>query len=241
MGNIGYVESGVLLVQTPVESFDVEHRPEVISSADRILSSVDDLLQARNPEDGSFSPEALADNLQNIATEIQERGMSYAVTKTTHEVAHLEEMGERTRTFMWLGKTALEVAMDGMLYHKHPAALERVAVEVDEARDNAETLRPGFAKLFISPRMSEVDATEEVAKQENLYEKDGIRVTYPVTNEAQNVVGREIQSLLVADVPHSAWLAMLNDPGNIFGKSLNIANNGSALPIMQAFTDLAGE
>ncbi|HSW74493.1 MAG TPA: hypothetical protein VLG16_01340 [Candidatus Saccharimonadales bacterium] len=249
MGNIGYVLAGrppqtnaevtaLSVSEQSADSIAQVERPTVISNVDRILSSVDDLLQNRNP-DGTYSPQVLADNLQNITSEIQERGMRYAVTKSRHEAAFIESYdGTRQRTFMWLGKTALEVAMDGVLFHKHPAALKRVEVEVNEAQDIAATLRAGHAKVLISPRMTEKDAPLEAAQQEHLANDDAIRVTFPVTDTQNEVVARDLFSLLVADVPREAWLALLNDPDNIFGRSMQVPDDGSALPIMQAHRQL---
>lgn len=47
-----------------------------------------------------------------------------------------------------------------------------------------------------------------------------------------------MQSLLVRDIPLSAWVTMLKDPHNIFGKTFEIRDDQSALPIMELFSKL---
>ena len=101
-----------------------------------------------------------------------------------------------------------------------------------------EQLKPKVAQVFISPKMSEQDATAEVAQAEHLYDDDSLRVTYAVTNSKGEVVARRLESLLVRDVPLEAWVSMLKDPNNIFGRAFAMENEMSALTIMELFSQM---
>jgi hypothetical protein len=59
-----------------------------------------------------------------------------------------------------------------------------------------------------------------------------------VTNSRGEVIACRRDSLLVRDVPLSAWVSMLRDPQNIFGKAFEIRDEQSALPVMELFREL---
>jgi hypothetical protein len=210
--------------------------PEVLPEDERCLTEVNHLLHSRRP-DGSYAPEVLEHNVQNLHTAVQEAALKYAITETEHQATYVEEDGRRKRTFMWLGKTALQVAQSGYKFHHHPAAHERVDIEVDEAVHNDEAIRPGFVRVLVSPKMTEQDAPRAVAKKEHLADADAIRVTFPKTNEKDTVIARRMQSLLASDVPTEAWNAMFNDPSNLWQKSFNLSGS-SALSIMRLHAEL---
>ncbi|QQS18903.1 hypothetical protein IPL68_02475 [Candidatus Saccharibacteria bacterium] len=203
----------------------------------RLLTEVDALARHLDLR-GNVSPAVEHDTKQNMATALAEAAIPSAVTTTYHRVEHHEAGGRKERVIKWLGKTAIEVAETGRQFHFSPAALARVDVEIAEAIHAQESLRPGFAQVFISPKMSVADAPVYVAKAERLYDDDSLRVSYPITNEDGVVVARKMQSLLVRDIPLNAWVAMLKDPENIFGRSFDIEDEGSALSIMKLFSQL---
>lgn len=215
---------------------DAPAAAELLPEDERCLTEINHLLQSRRP-DGTYDPEVLKDNLQNLKTMVDEAALKYAITETEHQAAYIEEDGRRKRTFMWLGKTALQVAQSGYQFHHHPAAHERVDVEVDEARYNDELLRPGFARVFISPKMTAADASREVAKSEHLAEEDAVRVVFPTVDSQNTVVGRKLCSLLAEDVPTDAWYKLFNSTTNPWGRAFDVAGD-SALPIMRLHSQL---
>lgn len=200
---------------------------------ERAITEVDNLFAARIAP-GEFDKRVLEDVRQNLVTAVQEAAMPYAVTTTRHEIEYDQETQQRT--FRWLGKTAIQTAMSGYRYHHHPSAVRRVDVEVDEARYASEALRPEIAQVFISPRMSRKDASLEDARREHLGDDDAVRVSW--IDEKAGKPERVLQSLLVRDVPLSAWTRMLADPGNIFGKSIQIEDEASALSVMKVHRQL---
>ncbi len=219
------------------EKEDVQiHNPELAEL--RLLTEVDNLL--RNLDDqGNVSEIVRRDVGLNHMTALCEAAMPYAVTTTHHPVEYrLDERGRQKRVITWLGKTAIELAVDGMEYHFSEAAERRVAIETAEAKYAQETLRPGIAQIFISPKMSAKDATAEIAKAEHLHDDDSLRVSWAVTNSQGEVVARKMQSLLVRDIPLQAWVDMLKDPNNLFGQALDIGDEESALSVMGLFSEL---
>lgn len=175
----------------------------------------------------------------NRKTAASEIAMPFAVTETEHEVVErLDEQGRRQRVILWLGMTALEVAESGYKFHFSAAAHKRIKVEEAEACYAQDELRPGVAQVLISPRMTPHDAPKDIAKAEHLYADDSLRVSTAITNEAGEVVGRRLKSLLVRDVPFEAWIAMLKDPGNIFGKAFNLRDEQSATSVMELFSHM---
>lgn len=204
----------------------------------RLLVEVDNLLDRRLP-DGGWRQQDEADIVTNLYTAVQENAMPSAVTTTIHRAAYTMEMNQRVqRVFVWLGRTAMRLAYAGFEYHFSEAAHKRVAVEVGEAAFSQDHLRPGIAQIFISPKMTEHDAPAEIAKQEHLHDDDALRVSYAVTNSEGEVIARRMQSLLLKDVPLEAWLRMLRDPDNIFGKAMDIKDERSALSVMELFREL---
>ncbi|MCA9332161.1 hypothetical protein KC968_04480 [Candidatus Saccharibacteria bacterium] len=214
-------------------SADQGHDRVILPVEERALTEVDHLLAART-QDGLYPDHVVEAVRQNLVTAVQEAAMPYAVTTTKHEVNEDEERGQRT--FRWLGKTAVQTAMSGYRYHSHPNALKRVDVEVAEARFASEMLRPGIAQVFISPRMSRKDATLEEARREHLGDDDAVRVSW--IDNSRGKPERVMQSLLVRDIPLQAWVEMLADSSNVFGKSIIVDDKESALSVMKVFSQL---
>jgi len=188
---------------------------------------------------GNVPSKVEADTLMNLETAIAEISMPYAVTTTVHDVETMtDEAGVRRMAITWLGKHAVPLAMEGHRFHFSEPAHARVDVEVAEAKHAEGTLKVGIAQVFISPKMSRKDASEEIAKAEHLFADDSIRSSRLITNESGKVVGREMKSLLVRDIPLSAWVAMLKDRGNIFGKAIQLRDEESALSVMEIFAEL---
>lgn len=213
-------------------------KPNEALERKRLLTEVSHLL-ANRMSPGEYDSDVLEDVRWNLFTATQEMAMPYAVTTTLQRVAEgVEAGGTCRRMFMWLGKCAVDVARSGYEYHFSEAAHARVAIEVEETRHNEDNLRPGFAQVFISPRMSKADAPAEVARREHLGSDDAVRVSYLQTDRRGRAVGRRLESLLVRDVPLSAWVAMLGDSNNIFGRAFSVRDGTSALSVMELFRDL---
>ena len=208
------------------------HR-EPVPIKERGLADVDHI-NFHRLEDGSVGQDTLNYLLQNKTTAVQEAAMPFAVSRTEHQVVITPEA---KRKFMWLGRTAVENALSGYDFHIAEPARERVSVEVDEAGYDETMLRPGVASVFVSPRMSETDAPYAIAKQEHLGDDDSVRVSWLETKVDDKQI-RVLSSLLVRDVPLNAWVAMLEDEGNIFGKSIPIENPDSALSVMKVHREL---
>jgi hypothetical protein len=206
----------------------------------RLLTEVDHLLAGRLP-DGTFDPAVIQEVRPNYETAVQEIAMPYAISTTTQRVVHeMDANGREQRVLKWLGRSAIEVAESGYQYHFSKPAFSRVAVEVEEARHNQDSLDDDSkTKVLISPRMSSTDAPKELAEQEHLYADDAIRTSQVIKDAQGNVIAFQIQSLLVRDIPLEAWTSMLQDPQNIFGKALPIRDETSALSVMELFKELA--
>lgn len=207
---------------------------------ERCLTEVDNLNRHRLP-DGTHAQWVLDDVFDNLVAIVKEGGIPNAVSRTEHfyqSTGEHDEAGREAKAYMWLGRTAIQHAESGRRYHRHPAALERVEVEVEEARDAEANLRPGITKVFISPRMSPADAPYKVAKAEHLGDDDSIRCSQALTDEQGNIHKRAVESALVRDVPLEAWVSMLADRDNVFGKSVQIDNPESALSVMKTHREL---
>lgn len=189
----------------------------------RLLSEVYNLLDNRQPG-GVYEENAVHQISQNIRTAVHEGGIPNAITTTTHEA---ELTADQTRVFKWLGKTAVENAMSGYQFHKSEAAHDRVAIEVDEAHYIENVLRPGIAKLFISPKMTRQDADSTTAKSENLADEDGVRMSWIDEDGSM-----KMQSLLVSDVPLQAWVSLLKSYG------IKVEDTESALSVMNVHREL---
>ena len=212
--------------------------PEALPIAERALTEADNLNRHRLP-DGSHSPWALEETLKNLIPYVKEGGMPSAVSDVYQEyVPDYEEDGYRKSTFVWLGRSALQVALSGYRYHKAPQAHARVWVEAEEAVDGEQNLCPGKAKVFVSPHMSETDAPKEIAEMENLATDDSLRISWLDKAPDGRIKGRHMQSLLIRDIPLQAWVDWLADPANIFGKSIVVENPKSALSVMKVFREL---
>ncbi len=200
-----------------------------VDSDTKLLSEVDHLNRLRQ-YDGSYSPRDISEIHENLVTAVKEAAVPFAVSTTHQEY--------RDGSFYWLDQRPEDVAFSGYRFHQHESAIARVDVEVEEAIDVSLNLRPGIFKIFISPRMSSLDAPYEQAKKEHLGDDDQIRIHSLNIDEEGVVVGKFMQSMLVRDIPLSAWFDMLNDPNNIFGKSLKLENDGSALTVMKTHAEL---
>ncbi len=205
----------------------------------RLLADVMHLKRYMQP-DGSVPGSILNDVKANIFTAVQENAMPGAVTTTIQRVEYAENAAGRTqRIIKWLGKSAIEVAESGYSFHFSEVAHQRVDQEVAEARHSQEHLQAGVAQVFISPKMTECDASIEVARQENLADADAVRVSYAMTDGSGNIVARRMESLLVSNIPLSAWMAMLEDPDNLFGHAFVIRDKQASISIMELFKDMA--
>lgn len=218
----------------------IHNQPEALDETlrqNRLLTEVDQLLAARQP-DGSYAAEVTSQITVNAMTLVQEGAMPSAVSQTFQRLIETKLPDEsRRRTLQWLGRSALEVAESGKRYHFSAAGLERVAIEVAEAR-RAEEKLDTKAQVFISPKMSRSDAPLHIAKAEHLADDDAVRVSLPIKDENGRLIGRTLQSLLVRDVPLEAWVAMLRDPANPFGKAFEIKDEQSAISVMRLFDQL---
>ncbi len=183
----------------------------------RLLTEMDHLRLAKDKE-GIHRAEALADIKQNYVTAIYERAIPNGVSGFTYN--------------NWLGKTPESVAASGYRWHRSAQAHKRVDVELGAAGSLRE-LPVGFAKVIVSPRMSESDAPKAVAKSENLDQFDSIQVYYSTES------GIQAEAILVEGVQLPSWYAMLSDQENLFGKSIEVdAHNDSALDIMSAHSEM---
>jgi hypothetical protein len=196
---------------------------------ERCLTEVDNLNRLRGPG-GRHEDSTLEGVHTNLLSAVKEAAMPYAISTTQQEY--------RDGTYWWLDQTPRQVAESGYRFHQHPAALARVTVEVAEAEDVERSLRPGFIKVFISPRMSKADAPHDAAKQEHLADDDMVRIHMLDIDEKQQVRGKFMQSVLVRHIPLRAWVAMLRDQNNIFGKSIEVNDETSALAVMKTYREL---
>ena len=204
----------------------------------RLLTEAEHFL-AYMDETGNVPQHVFEAVVQNRRTAVQEIAMPYAVTGTEHEVIEQKnEAGRRERVIMWLGRTALDVASSGYTFHFSEAAHKRIPVEEAEATYVQENLRPGVAQVMISPKMTRHDASEKLAKAEHLHNDDAIRTSTAITDEQGAVVGRRLQSLLVRHIPFEAWVKLLQDPGNIFGKVFELRDEHSAVSVMELFSQM---
>jgi len=204
----------------------------------RLLTEVEHFLQAMD-EAGNVPVEVFDDVAQNRATGACEIGIPSSVTTTYHDVVYRNnELGQRQRVISWLGRTAVEVAESGYQFHFSKPAHKRTDIEVAEGHYAQKTITPGIAQSFISPRMTRHDASADIAKAEHLFTDDSLRVSTAITDEAGEIVQRKMQSILVRGVPFEAWVTMLKDPNNIFGKSFILKDEESATSVMELFSQM---
>lgn len=177
----------------------------------RLLTEPDQLNRLRTFL-GEITNESREGIFANRITSVKEGGIYFAVSET-YQPLYGDE-------FMWMDQTSKAVAESGYQYHWHPSILERVDVEIEEAEFVRSHLKPGEMSVLISPKVPNYDAPEEVAKDEHLFDDDMIRVHRLDVDEFGQVRGKFMESILVRDIPLTAWVAMLKDPNNIFGKSI---------------------
>ncbi len=219
-------------IQDAYVDFEMQRLDEQLLAQNRLLTEVDHLLALR------VGPNQFVDTkdvLQNMETSMQEQAMPYAVTTTEHDIDI--EKNTKERIVRWLGMTAVQVAVSGYDFHAHESARERVAVEIDEAYRASTHQDDGTMRVFVSPRMSRKDASLEVARSEHLGDDDAIRVSW-VKTLPDGSQKRVLQSILVRDIPLSAWVAMFEDSNNIFGRSMSVEDSESALSIMKLHDQL---
>ena len=207
-----------------------ESGEQLLPVEERCLIVVDRLLKNRRP-DGTYSDSTLERGHTDLLTSTNEMAIPHAIS-----TIYMDKAGEGR--YVTDSETSIDIAESGFKYHHNPAARERVFVEIEEAKHNAATLKPGFLRPFISPRMSEADAPIEVARREHLGDDDALRVTGLLTDAEGNVTQMYMEAILVRDVPLEAWVAMLRDPNNIFGKSIQVEDEKSALSVMKVFAEL---
>jgi hypothetical protein len=219
-------------MQNAYNAFELWEHNEQFLKQNRLLTEVDHLL-AQRIGPGQYGN--TNDVSQNLETSMQEQAMPYAVTETEHDIE--TDTSSKERIVRWLGRTAVQVAASGYEFHKHQSAHDRVAVEIDEAYRASTHLDDRMTRVFVSPRMSRKDATLEEARSEHLGDDDAIRVSWVKTLE-DGSQKRVLKSLLVRDIPLSAWVAMFGDSQNIFGKTITVDDPGSALSIMKLHDQL---
>ncbi len=206
------------------------------SREDCMLADVDDLSRYRLPNGLSYAPDAVASISQNKVTAVKEGAIPYARSKVDHEwISSPEGRGGVIRD---LGRTAVQTAMRGRLFYKHPESLARCDVEVEYAEYNQENLRPGTAHVIIAPKMTRKDGTLKVAKAEGLADTDSIQVNWLDLDEDNQPKQAMTEAILASDVPIEAWVSMLADPGGIFGKAIIVDDPESALSVMRTFKAL---
>jgi hypothetical protein len=205
----------------------------------RLLTEVDHLTHSFEVHN-SVPDSIKADVTTNLETAVHEISMPFAVSKTAHKIETEQDLESHKlyRTFSWLGRTAVGVAQSGYDFHFSTAAKRRVDIEVEEAIHAQETLRPGNVQFFVSPRMASGDAPVYVAKAEHLHDDDSIRASHIAVDSEGNETHRIMESLLVRDVPLESWVAMLKDENNIFGKSITVSDETSAIGVMEVFSEL---
>lgn len=219
------------------KAFRLEEAPELIDY--RNLSDVDNL--NRHRENGVIPDWVKIDTRLNFVTATQEGAMPYVVSETEHEyhpTGENHEDGRERNSFYWLGQTAVQHALSGQRFYHHEAGRARGRVEVNEAELDERYSRPGFSRAVISPRMSAKDGSKKVAKEERLAGEDSVRTKKIITDKEGTIIGRKIQSVLVRDIPLSAWVDMLADENNIFGKSVIVDDPESALSVLETHPDL---
>ena len=204
----------------------------------RILTEVENILSNMDST-GYVPPNALHDIRTNHLTATYEIAMPSVVSEVTQLVEYeATGEGQRQRVIKWLGESVLAHIEKGKQYHWSEVAHARVDVEVAANRYEQARLQAGRALPFISPKMSRHDAPLAVAKSEHLHADDSIRVSTAITNDKGEVTGRLLRSVLVRDIPLDAWVAMLKDSNNIFGRALPVRDELSALSVMELFQDM---
>lgn len=234
-------EMGIVHGRQP--EFEQAHGAQEVVLPDarfRCLSEVDNLFAHRLPN-GTYPAESLANDMQNRVTAVKEAAAPYAISETEHMIVEEVIDGRRERAILWMGKVtmdAVDVAMSGYDFHQHDIARQCVDIEVEEAEHAQATLRPGRAQIYVSPRLSETDAPHDVAKQEHLADQDALRVSWMSQDPQTGQSVRKLQAILISDIPLEGWVAWARSPHNIFGRSLYIDDEASALGMRRAFKQM---
>lgn len=205
----------------------------------RILTERDHFYYNRNP-DGTYPVAVEQAVFVNLFAKVQEDTMSAAVTETFQPVAEvIDDTGRRKRTYMWLGFTALQVAESGYKYVASPVGFDRVHyAEVPEAKRSESHAKAGVTQSMISPKIAPKEASRAIALAEHMADTDAVRTATIVKDKDGNIIGRNTKALLVRDIPLQAWVDMLRDPNNIWGKSIPVEDEESALSVMKVFPQL---
>jgi hypothetical protein len=224
-----------------MSSIGCHENPQFVSSEVQQLRLLTEVAHLRRHMDrsGNIPDEVLAAVVQNLETAVCELGIPSAVTETVH---HFETVtspeGRRERAAMWLGRNVVQAYVEGAAFYQYESGKARGRIEVAEAEHGNKYTRPGVAQVFISPKMTAKDGTAEQAKADHVYDDDSVRVSFPIVDKKDQVVGRRLSSLLVRDIPLAAWVAMLKDEHNMFGRSFPVSDEESALSIMELFPQL---
>ncbi len=206
----------------------------------QFLTEANILLLNRRP-DGSYPKEVLEATRFNLKTKVKEDGFMNAVSHSFQPVGeYTTPEGETRRTLIQkgLGKTAMQIAESGFEYHWSEPAFKHVRYHVKEARRDESELKPDKWHVMIEPKFSTSDADEDVAKSEHMAGTDALRTSYAATDKYGNITGRHMTAILVSDVPITAWVAMLQDENNLWGKAFDIQDPDSSLGPMGLFDQL---
>jgi hypothetical protein len=224
-------------VESRYQTETIESDIHPIAPEQRLLSHVDTINNSRLP-DGRIDTAFLEEHLINLIADVKEGGIPNAVNTITQqylETGKTKEDGSREKALMYLGKTAVEHAQSGYAFHRHPEARKRVDVEVDEASFEQD---PQTIKVLISPRMTSSEVELKIAEEETLAHDDALRISEVSYDGDGNIVSGVMQALLVRDIPLEAWVAMLKDPDNIFGRSIIVSDETRSLAVMQVHDQL---
>lgn len=214
----------VLLFPNPTELAERARVAEV--DQNRHQEEIIDVLHLYNSReaDGTYPEQVLNDVLTNTITDGYEAAVPNGVA-STEQIYWGDD-------YYWMGQSSVDVARSGYKHHKLPFALMRVDEEIEEAIDSRDNLKPGWAKITLSPRASSADATLAEAKAEKLSDCDMVRIQY-LKNGPNGETIKKIESIRVFDVPLDAWAKLLHDPNNMFGRSIELDDSDSALSVLK--------
>ncbi len=207
-------------------SVDTEQEP---ADAARLLTEVDRLFRSIGP-DRTMPATVLDATFMNLSTLAKEH--------IPHAVSTVEHTWDGQQ-FWWGRETCIQSAKSGGNYYRTPQAFLRLEHEVAEARYVDQLRDPDQCQVFVSPKMTANDAPEEVAALDNLHRDDMLRIHWVEVDERGAPRRKFMQALLVTDIPLSSWKAWLKDEGNIFGKSIDVDGEDSALSVMKIFRELS--
>jgi hypothetical protein len=179
--------------------------------------------------DGTVPQDILSDQEGQYISHVKEA----AIPRAVHTSYQRYENGK----YWWRRQTDEEMANNGYAYYE-PAIHPRIDQDKAEATHLRHSLRAGRYLGFLSLKATEMDMPEEVAERANLHRDDLLRIHWLDTDEQGAIRGKFMQSALVRDVPIEAWVAMLRDPANIFGKAIHVEDERSALAVIKTFREL---